>query len=346
MKKSNETPLPLHLVKYFGEKYPEAYEWVKKMRADPALEWNKEKCYIPISATMAIMDNIKKSPKDMNMGPTELAAFSAWRQFKEIYHFDYELAQELYLQAEKMDVIPAEAIILPFPCIFIELECDDNFQGFFAFWEQDFEENNNYTDWSLYELRFLAIGNSGDLGIYHLHILGGATLEECAKQTAKRMKRGFALGNTDANFEDIKTYSEQQTQIAARLLQLVLYICAENADIDENPEQKKITRKSSAGAQPKDVFREIRKWDVGVKIGKLIRQQKYYDGSGTGSHSGTSKRPHVRRGHYHHFWAGSEKDGTRRLILRWVAPTFINGTSEDAIVTKTYINSEDNSTVS
>lgn len=333
MKKNNETPLPLRLVKRFDEKFPGAYEWVEKMRAEPKLEWDKNKCYIPISATMAIIDNIKKSPKDMNMGPTELAAFSAWRQFKEIYHFNYELAQELYVQAEKMDIIPAEAITLPFPCIYIELECDE-FQGFFVFWEQDFEEGDNYVDWSLYELRFLTIDNSGSLGAFHLHVWGDATLEDCAEQTARRMKRASMLTNANADFEEIKNYAEYQTQVAARLLQLVLYIISENADIDENAEQKKITRKPSAGTPPKDVFREIRKWDVGIKIGKMIRQQKYYDGGGTGSHNGTSKRPHVRRGHYHHFWVGSEKDGTRRLILRWVAPTFVNGSADDVIVTK------------
>lgn len=335
MKKNNETPMPLCLVKWFDEKFPGAYEWVEKMRAEPELksEWDRDKCYIPISATMAIMDNIKKSPKDMNMGPTELAAYAAWRQYKEIYRFDYELAQELYLQAEKMDVIPAEAIALPFPCVYIELDCDEDFQGFFVFWERDFEEGDNYTDWSLYELRFLTIGNKGDLGIYHLHIWGDSTLEDCAVQTTRRLTRGFAHGNSDVNLDDIKAYSEWQTQVAARLLQLVLYICAENADIAENPEQKKITRKPSAGMPPKDVYREIRKWDVGIKIGKMIRQQKYY-GSGASGHIGTTKRPHVRRGHYHHFWVGSEKDGTRRLILRWVAPTFVNGSTDDVIVTR------------
>ena len=37
-----------------------------------------------------------------------------------------------------------------------------------------------------------------------------------------------------------------------------------------------------------------------------------------------------RRGHWHHYWVGP-RDGDRELILKWVAPMFIN--SGDNIVT-------------
>ena len=43
----------------------------------------------------------------------------------------------------------------------------------------------------------------------------------------------------------------------------------------------------------------------------------------------TKVAAHVRRGHYHHFWQGSRKDGTRKLILKWVAPIFVNAGNAD-----------------
>lgn len=329
MKKKNDTtPTPLKLVKEFDERFPGAYDLVEKMRAEPSLEWNKEKCYIPLAATIPIIDKyiIKK---DQNTDPSALAAFSAWRQYKEIYHFDRELAGELYQQADDLEDIPVAVLeILPFPCLYIELE-DDVFQGFFVWWEQDFYLD---VDTKEYELRFLAVGNDESLEIYHLHICDGGTLRESTERTSHKIKRGLMMQGRTVNGEFIDKYAQEQTQVVSRLVQLVLYICAENADVAENPEQKEITRKPSAGTRPKDVYREIRKWDVGVKIGKMIRQQKYYS-SGASGH-GTTKRPHVRRGHYHHYWIGSEKDGTRRLILRWVAPTFVNGAADDVIVTK------------
>lgn len=328
-KKNNDTPTPLRLVKEFGDRFAGAYDLIDEMRADPSIEWNKGKCYIPIAATIPIVDKyiVKKDP---NTDPSALAALSAWRQYKEIYHFDRELAGELYQQADDLEDIPAAVLdALPYPCLYVELE-DDVFQGFFVWWEQDFYLD---VDTKEYELRFLAVGSDDIIEIYHLHICDGGTLRESTERTAHKIKRGLLMQGRTVNGIVIEKYAEEQTQVVSRFLQLVLYICAENADISENPEQRKITRKPSAGMPPKDVFREIRKWDVGIKIGKMFRQQKYY-GNGAGGHSGTTKRPHVRRGHYHHFWVGSEKDGTRRLILRWVAPTFVNGSTDDVIVTR------------
>ena len=42
--------------------------------------------------------------------------------------------------------------------------------------------------------------------------------------------------------------------------------------------------------------------------------------------TGKSKAPHSRRGHWHHYWVGKKDSGERRLILKWIAPTFVNGT--------------------
>lgn len=124
----------------------------------------------------------------------------------------------------------------------------------------------------------------------------------------------------------------------SRLLQLILYICAENKDMQENEQQKTITRKPSNKDKPKDAFREIRKWDVGYRIGNVIRKHDNAERSNnsnetTSTSAGTSKRPHSRRGHYHHYWIGSEKDGSRRIILKWIAPMFINGGDDDIIPT-------------
>ena len=47
---------------------------------------------------------------------------------------------------------------------------------------------------------------------------------------------------------------------------------------------------------------------------------------------GVPKRPHIRRAHWAHFWAG-KLDGSevRRLILKWLAPLYINAKGEKEI---------------
>lgn len=36
------------------------------------------------------------------------------------------------------------------------------------------------------------------------------------------------------------------------------------------------------------------------------------------------KRCHVRRSHWHHYWTGSSKDGTRKMELRWISAMTIH----------------------
>ncbi|EMO24671.1 hypothetical protein LEP1GSC170_1243 [Leptospira interrogans serovar Bataviae str. HAI135] len=38
------------------------------------------------------------------------------------------------------------------------------------------------------------------------------------------------------------------------------------------------------------------------------------------------KSPHIRRAHWHHFWAGSNEE--RKLILRWLPPIPVNFESD------------------
>lgn len=43
-----------------------------------------------------------------------------------------------------------------------------------------------------------------------------------------------------------------------------------------------------------------------------------------------SPRPHMRRGHWHHFWTGPKNDETnRKLVLKWLSPMMISVDTED-----------------
>lgn len=59
------------------------------------------------------------------------------------------------------------------------------------------------------------------------------------------------------------------------------------------------------------------------------------NGGGGGGNTGTgsAKRPHMRRGHWHNYWAGSGDE--RHLVLKWTAPTMIHpeaGTEDNIVV--------------
>lgn len=79
----------------------------------------------------------------------------------------------------------------------------------------------------------------------------------------------------------------------------------------------------------KDKYREIKKFNCGEMTAKMIRsidpqsKLQYTYVKHESSSVGSPKRPHVRRGHWHHYWAGKKDD--RQVILKWQPPTFVHG---------------------
>lgn len=80
-------------------------------------------------------------------------------------------------------------------------------------------------------------------------------------------------------------------------------------------------------------------WDCGKdtseKIHKINLDGKkvnyVYEKSSPVGHE-SAKSPHSRKDHWHHFWTGKRGTEERKLILKWVAPMFINdGTDEVSV---------------
>ena len=139
----------------------------------------------------------------------------------------------------------------------------------------------------------------------------------------------------DDLLQQVHTEAAQSDALAEALrctLQLVLYLCAQNAEITPSPEQASHTKRSSTGVIV-DRYAEIRKWDVGIRVGNAVRnyrRQQEITPVDDLVRTHASPRPHMRRGHWHHFWTGPKsKPAERKLILQWVAPTFVTASGKD-----------------
>lgn len=337
MKRKQQLPLPLEIVKDFSERHPNCWDYVEYIREGRGVDlpkWNPL-CYCPIAGTQAIM---LEKYHDTNVNSAALlSALASWRQYKEIYSFSDELRDTLYEQNDDI-VIPTEILYqLPFPCIYISI--NEN-KGFFVFFEQDMKTFQM-------ELRFVFAernGNNIEYMYMWLHLQEGYTVSDGIKEGIKLIKKNSKLYreasidnfNVDCCLDELFDYHYEEI---CKNIQLVLYICAENAEVEENPQQKQITRKPPNGSKPKDVYREIRAWDVGVKYAyhyqKAIKAiNDASDKTTSTSHAEhRSHRPHTRRGHWHHYWVGSRTDNSRKLILKWTAPIFVGGSSDDTIPT-------------
>lgn len=100
-----------------------------------------------------------------------------------------------------------------------------------------------------------------------IHIDAG-TIEESIQRTLDEAYANVPDGHYElrrALFTEAKAQSEI-AQTYSRVLQLVLYLCAQNAEIAPNSEQAVYTRRS---ATIKDRYAEIQKWDVGVRSREL-----------------------------------------------------------------------------
>ena len=325
MGKMIDEPLPFKILKQVPTK---AWGLCDKcMELKPELKWS-DYCILPIAAGMSVAGEIGK---DMAADGYKISALYAWRKYKEIYSFDEELADLLEDQADAEMDIPIDILYqLPYPCIYIQYKkC-----GFFAYFEHDVH-NGQFE----FRMWYMEPENNASFPVI-LHIEEQCTVSEAIDKTfAESRKRT----TPDIDFMT-EQYSGEIKQHAAKLLQFVLYICADNSEREEDPEQKKVTRRTpDSEKKPKDVFREIRKWDVGYRIGNQIRRMKAApNGNGatepderneqTGR-KGVRKSPHARRGHWHHFWIGKHNTDERKLILKWVAPIFINGSEDDNIAT-------------
>lgn len=184
--------------------------------------------------------------------------------------------------------------------------------------EYDLNENRD-------ELRVQWVSNEMDHSIpYVLHLLPGKTLKECIQDTAKT-SLSYVKADIKPNPE---TAGMEDAAPILPAIQLLLYLLSDNADVNEVVPItiKKAQKRKLQIIQ--DKASEVSEKSVGVRIGNAIRKHRA-PSSSTGTGTDSAKRPHSRRGHWHHYWTGPVS-GERKLVLKWVAPTFIHQDLGDA----------------
>ena len=237
----------------------------------------------------------------------------------------------MFEQDGELDVPDEVLLQLPYPCFYVELPNTyyraDKIHGFFVTLEYDVNNGDK-------ELKPVFLTDDGNIFSYSIHI-GAKTIEESVDMLDKQ-----ALENTNGD-KELKRLALRAMQDSAetkiflkQILQVILYILAQNAEITPSSEQSFITKR---GKTVKDKYSEIRKWDVGIRVGAAIRQQKAKEQSRKKEYKESehqSPRPHMRRGHWHHFWTGPKaQPEERKLILKWLSPMAIAANPEDMPIT-------------
>lgn len=281
-------------------------------------------CYVPMAAGYAIISQGLDNPHifKLRISPAVLTAAATWRVSQGVYRFDADLYNSLVNQPMD-DKLPCDALLrLPEWCVYIEAMgasyMGKPIDGFWAHLEHDANDGRA-------ELRFVFFCPDSGMIQLPLH-LGDWTIEEGLDRMRTEAKVQAQKVGIDF---DADGFGAELAPEISPFLQLILYLCAENADMPQIRHPN--TRVRMSGQV--DVPREVRFWTVGERIGSTIR--KYRNEELQGALSGREKapttkaspRPHLRAAHWHHFWTGP-RDGERKLIIRWLPPIPV-GIDED-----------------
>lgn len=230
-----------------------------------------------------------------------------WGRCKQVYAFDAEL--EFALADTDEIKIPVHILDrLPFSCFYIEFAKDGIFSS---------EHHGSFvhvirTPSRTHAILFLRLGTDNRMDTLMIRFDQGPD-------------DGTFLINRTSDIEGRVGHPDME-EFSMFVLNAILYLCAENAEVSENPVTKTTYRQYST---PKNKFSEIRKWDCGIRYGTAVRKhrQKSQDSSGKqckGQGHTSSVRPHMRRAHWHHYRTGK---GRTELVLRWIEPVMV-GTGE------------------
>ena len=340
MKKSRKMDcIPLQLTDNLSRRYPGCWEAIEDFREysekDGLPGWDKNICYIPIAATIAIVTNGEGDmpslfyDSEKILDAALMAAVAPWRQYKQIFEFAPEIESLLVEQIDDSE-IPVDVLRnLPYPSIYIKTNTIDSLDGAFVHIEHDVNTGRM-------ELRLTLIGKDAQF-IYPvpIHLIPGGTIKDGIDATKKESKR--VVDSLDIGQIMMKKVSEIQSRETTEFLfylsipfvQFVLYLCAQNSEVQPDPEQEKIVQIPKSKELIQDNYREIRTYQCGDLTARQIRvYESQKDRVNTTyivqerNGIGTMKSPHVRRGHWHHYWA--KKEGEKALILKWQPPTFVH----------------------
>lgn len=238
-----------------------------------------------------------------------------WRKNKSVFSFDDDLSCVLTAQVDDLkdtDVLPSDILTHPpYPCTYVKTNV---FAGFCGFWYWIWQgADPNVTE--LYVL-FVTIDMKGAIGL-GMKLLHGRTIRECWDATLEDPE---CIPPRDVAVPPCVSRRSMHDLLAA--MQFILYLASENAGVQDVP-QAEAPRARKKRGQILDKASEVKEKAVGVRIGNAIRKSRQPSHSSSQGGTGAKVRPHSRRGHWHHYWTGP-RDGERKLVLKWTAPTFIH----------------------
>lgn len=254
-----------------------------------------------------------------------------WTRNKIIYQIDKDFETELLKTTGDCKIPYSMLKSLPYDCFYLEFQEDSEFSEFGGFFVNIVPYFEDY----IIDIQRITHKEI----VYSAMICIGKRARGFGTETYvdENGEKGFIFnGNlAECDHKGVSYYKESD-EVNKRLvehmkfvLQFIIYLCADNKDIKLSSESEQTYRKPTV---IKNKYSEIRKYEVGFKIGKAVRVYKKkiadYEKSEAkkqrqqGVHaSGYTMKPHMRAAHWHTYWAGKGRTEKR---LNWLSDIFVH----------------------
>lgn len=318
----------------YGRTYPNAWRQLDEFRdrrgSSNAFEWN-DWCFVPLAGAYAVISGGGLMPPSKAADVGILGALGAWRVTQGIYRFDETIFSEVW-ESEISSDIPVEVLYyLPEWCCYIETPRKtfggDNLFGFFVSLDDD---RQNLRD----ELR-LVLDTANGLIAYPLH-LGKTTIAESLESVAREAQ--YQAQKAGLDFMQHSSIKSQLAKEIEPILSLILYLCSQTGEIPdfENRPQPNYHPRKKRTYPPE----KAKVWEVAGRLGAAVRKAQSIETSpSTDGEHRSSKRPHIRKAHWHGFWTGKRNE-VQKFILKWLPPLAVK--AENNIVTTIHKVKDDN----
>lgn len=282
---------------------------------------------IEFASRAAMGNNPKQDWKDIICN---IAMLNKWSKSKQVYKFDDDFVKEL-VRTDGMRIYPDMLRHLPWNVFYIDFDGADMFRPFDGGFVSVIVEDND----DIYLTFSRLIGEV----FFCSHFVfdekirkyeeNGVAYYECNKDELD-FPQALGLCNylNNALGEDVPLYAVSNVNfddVFIFLMQSLVYLASDKPEVQENEVTKKTYKPSRT---VKNRFSEVRKWDVGVRYGQMIRATRLSRRETSGREYGQRKptRPHVRKAHWHRYWYGK---GRTQVKVLWLPPTYVSGTVED-----------------
>lgn len=243
-----------------------------------------------------------------------------WSKNKIVYQLDAEFEKELLKTTGKVKIPFSMLEKLENKCFYIEFQEGTQFTDYHGFFVNVVEWKDRYV---------IACSRLTESEVYyHFLIAMGKGTEGFGTEIYEdeNGERGFiynpedmtdGLHNGDKNYVDSDYYNRNLKRDNLLVLQFITYLCADNCEIKLSEESQRTYHPSKT---VKNKYSEIRKYEVGYKLGKAIRTYKKRISSGEHA-SGYTIKPHIRSAHWHTYYKGK---GKTEKVIHWLSEIFVH----------------------